>query len=239
MISNDIYASAQQIENFKPTYLYIKRHTITGLLYLGKTVKMGYKFEHYNGSGKYWTNHIKKYGTEFVETVWFCLFTDIHELTKFSTIISENYDIVASDLWANQIPEIGLGGGIRDHHLYKDSEGNTKFLSSKDPRVLSKEFISFQTGSKHSIERRQNNSKSQKGRKHSQETKELMSKKRTGLKRPNAKSSKGIPNLKLKQDYHLHFPTIECPYCGMSGRGGTMKRWHFDNCKLNTHSLCV
>lgn len=24
---------------------------------------------------------------------------------------------------------------------------------------------------------------------------------------------------------------VECPYCKLQGRGGTMKRWHFDNCK--------
>lgn len=24
-----------------------------------------------------------------------------------------------------------------------------------------------------------------------------------------------------------------CPYCNKSGRGGNMKRYHFENCKLN------
>ena len=28
-------------------------------------------------------------------------------------------------------------------------------------------------------------------------------------------------------------PKVECPHCGLVGRGGTMNRWHFDNCKMN------
>jgi len=25
---------------------------------------------------------------------------------------------------------------------------------------------------------------------------------------------------------------VECPYCGKKGKGGAMKRWHFDNCRM-------
>ena len=42
-------------------YLYIKTHNITGLKYLGKTEKDPYR---YNGSGKYWKRHLKKYGRD-------------------------------------------------------------------------------------------------------------------------------------------------------------------------------
>lgn len=27
-------------------------------------------------------------------------------------------------------------------------------------------------------------------------------------------------------------PFLTCPHCGKSGKGGIMKRWHFDNCKF-------
>ena len=50
------------------TYLYVKRHIVTGLLYFGKTVKNPYKC---NGSGLRWKRHLRKHGA-LVETlsVW-------------------------------------------------------------------------------------------------------------------------------------------------------------------------
>jgi len=51
-----------------PTYLYIKKHSITGLKYFGKTTESDpYK---YLGSGTYWKKHYKKHGKEFIETIW-------------------------------------------------------------------------------------------------------------------------------------------------------------------------
>ena len=41
------------------TYLYHKRHGITGLNYFGKTVRNPYK---YNGSGLYWKRHLAQHG---------------------------------------------------------------------------------------------------------------------------------------------------------------------------------
>ena len=46
MSSENIYT------NFKPTFLYIKQHTVTGKLYFGKTTQNP---ETYLGSGTYWT----------------------------------------------------------------------------------------------------------------------------------------------------------------------------------------
>lgn len=73
MTSFNIYdfANQKQIDSFVPTYLYIKRHTITGKLYFGKTTKTDMDFSKYKGSGKHWSNHIKKHGKEHVETIWF------------------------------------------------------------------------------------------------------------------------------------------------------------------------
>lgn len=28
------------------------------------------------------------------------------------------------------------------------------------------------------------------------------------------------------------YALMTCPHCGKTGGGGTMKRWHFDNCKV-------
>lgn len=110
MSSKNIYTfTEQQRSKFKPTYLYIKQHSITGLKYFGKTVqKNPIK---YSGSGTVWLRHIKKYGIEHIDTIWYHLFTDIDELFTVATALSELFDIAESDFWANLKPETGLDGG--------------------------------------------------------------------------------------------------------------------------------
>lgn len=67
---------------FKPTFLYIKQHNKTGLLYFGKTTRQD--VEKYRGSGVHWKRHIKKHGND-VSTLWFCLFVEKEECVKFAT----------------------------------------------------------------------------------------------------------------------------------------------------------
>ena len=104
MTSIDIYHA----DTFKPTFLYIKQHKITGLMYFGKSTKTGKAFHNYLGSGSYWKNHIKKHGEEHVETLWYCLFTDQESLSEFAINFSTQEHIVESTNWANQIPETGI-----------------------------------------------------------------------------------------------------------------------------------
>ena len=110
-------SSSFTMTNFLPTYLYIKQHTVTGKLYFGKTTKKDPL--KYNGSGRHWFPHIKKHGIEQVETLWYCLFTDQEELTKFALMCSEKWDIVKSDEWLNQTFENGLGGSTKGCNLGK------------------------------------------------------------------------------------------------------------------------
>lgn len=106
MSSETIYGS------FKPTYLYIKQHSVTGLLYFGKTV---YDPVSYLGSGVHWQRHIKKHGKEHVVTLWNELFTDRTALTLFALQFSEEMNIVKSTSWANIKEENGLDGGSTKH----------------------------------------------------------------------------------------------------------------------------
>lgn len=103
------YVSQKHIDQFKPTLLYIKQHSVTKKLYFGKTNQLS-KFTQYNGSGTYWLRHIQKYGIENVETIWFCLFTDIESLVETAILLSETQDIVISENWANAIVETGISG---------------------------------------------------------------------------------------------------------------------------------
>lgn len=108
MSSNNTYTiTEQQRSNFKPTYLYIKQHSITGLKYLGKTTNKNPK--KYTGSGVHWKRHIKKHGKR-IETLWVYLFTDIDKLVATALTLSEIFDIVESDSWSNLILENGLDG---------------------------------------------------------------------------------------------------------------------------------
>ena len=108
MTSVPIYAppSEAAIESFQPTWLYIKRHSKTGLLYFGKTINADPFY--YKGSGTYWLRHLKVHGRRHVETLWCERFTDIFDLVEFALFFSEYMDIVASPAWANLIPENGL-----------------------------------------------------------------------------------------------------------------------------------
>lgn len=55
---------------FKPTIFYIKRHSLTGLKYFGKTTRLTVTNGRYRGGGKYWQKHINKHGVRLVETIW-------------------------------------------------------------------------------------------------------------------------------------------------------------------------
>lgn len=92
---------------FKPTYLYIKTHNVTGLKYFGKTTA---KDPHkYIGSGVYWNRHLKVYGINFsTEIIGF--YSDEQECRQTALKFSTDYDIVASKDWANLKEELLDGG---------------------------------------------------------------------------------------------------------------------------------
>jgi hypothetical protein len=93
---------------FKPTWLYIKQHNITGLKYFGKTTLVDPS--KYKGSGVHWTKHLLEHGNH-VTTVWAKLFTDSVSLVEYANTFSANNNIVESDEWANMIAENGRAGG--------------------------------------------------------------------------------------------------------------------------------
>ena len=137
---------------FQPTFLYIKQHTITGMLYFGKT--QGKNPNKYNGSGTYWKKKKKKYGKDKIETLWFCLFCDEDDIVNFAMNFSISNNIIQSKLWANQINEDGLNGGQGHKNLVLVRGTNQKcFLIEKtDQRWINKEVVAFNRGMKASGE---------------------------------------------------------------------------------------
>lgn len=152
------YILQKHIESFSPTYLYLKRHSISGLLYFGKKILKGEEneIENYTGSGRYWLDHLKKHGKENIETVWYCLFTDVDSLVKTALALSDimnivNFKIDNKKVFANLIIETGLTGGapgktytdeeraiMSENHWAKKiqrKEDNPNFGSKRDPSV--------------------------------------------------------------------------------------------------------
>ena len=112
-------SSASIYTPIKPTYLYIKQHSVTGLKYFGKTTETDpYK---YSGSGGYWKNHIKKHGKKFIKTIWVSdLYYDT-SIVEHALHFSIENNIVESNDWANLILENGLDGAITGTIRSKES----------------------------------------------------------------------------------------------------------------------
>lgn len=133
-------AHPQQI--FRPTWLYVKRHSVTGLFYFGKTFGDPHK---YNGSGAYWKNHLAKYGGgDLVETLWTRLFKDESKLKRYALRFSKRNNIVdarrpdGKKKWANLVFEDGVTGGypagsMSEHSLKKMSVAGKKKVPFHDP----------------------------------------------------------------------------------------------------------
>lgn len=144
-------------------YLYVKQHSKTGLKYFGKTTRDPYK---YLGSGKYWTRHIKKYGTEFVDTIHLWEFQGQEEAIEFALQFSKENSIIESHEWANLTEENAVGGTPGFKH---SEETLNKFSESKSGHK------NPMYGKKISEETRKKMSEVKKGKKISQETRRKLS----------------------------------------------------------------
>ena len=118
---------------FIPTYLYIKQHSVTGLLYFGKTRQDP---EKYLGSGIRWTRHIQKHGTHHVINLWYCLFLDEDSIKQCASNFSISQNIVESKIWANLALENGTDGGPRDNNHFKSWSKLPKSTQFKQQRSI-------------------------------------------------------------------------------------------------------
>ena len=91
-------------------YLYVKTHNITGLKYLGKTIRDPHI---YRGSGLYWKRHLKEHGTD-VATQILLATDDKDEFKKTAIFFSKLFNIVDSKEWANFREETGHGGFTKE-----------------------------------------------------------------------------------------------------------------------------
>jgi hypothetical protein len=241
---------------FIPTYLYIKRHSITGKCYFGKTTNPDPT--KYSGSGKYWKAHIKVHGRKFVETLWFKLFEVEEECRRVALLFSEQQDIVKSELWLNMIVETGVESGMPTGSKHRE-ETKKKISIGGKGRIVSKEtkarISNIQKGRKHSAEHIENQARTLRGRTRPPEVVEKSASKLRGItpteetKLKISMANKGKPktedhrrklaeaNLGKKKSvaaiekWKTSIGRVKCPHCIVVGATGNMKRWHFNNCK--------
>lgn len=212
------------VSKFKPTYLYIKQHSITGKLYFGKTIK--HDIEKYKGSGTHWIRHIKKYGREHVINLWYCLFNNQEDCTNFAEIFSEQQNIVESSDWLNLIIENGIDGG------------DTFSSKSNESKLITRIKISNSKIGKHrSNETKHKISITNTGKITSDITKIKMRINHVG-NTGNTHSDTTKLKMRLAKigKIGIKLSSIICPHCNKTGAINGMKRWHFDNCKFKINS---
>lgn len=113
----------------KPTRLYIKQHSITGMKYLGKSIKED--IEKYTGSGKRWLRHVNKHGKEHIKTIWVSdWFYDEDIIQEYALNLSQLHNITEQEEFANLKPENGLDGGVMPDYALRQGiekrKGRTK-----------------------------------------------------------------------------------------------------------------
>jgi len=167
---------------FKPTYLLIMEHNITGLKYFCKTT-MRDRLHRYKGSGVAWNKHLKEFGREVTVKI-FGFYTDgkkcFDDAIKFST----DNDIVNSKEWANMIPETGKNGASLYGKL-NPFYGKHHSEQTKEKLRIANTGNSYNKGAYRSPEHRAKISASLKGRKNPAVSKAL-----TGRKLPQATRDK-------------------------------------------------
>lgn len=144
-------------------YLYLKTHNVTGLKYLGKTVQNPFVYE---GSGKYWLNHINKHGND-VNTEILFESSNIEEIKNVGLYFSNLWNVVESKQYANLIPEYGTGGDTSMCFTEETLDKiRTSLAKTRETMDLSR-----------SVETKQKISETLKGHKVSEETKKKQSEK--------------------------------------------------------------
>lgn len=201
------------MKEFKPTWLYIKQHNITGLKYFGKTLRNP---DEYKGSGKYWASHLEKHGYD-VSTVWKQLFDNEIILSEYAINFSKEHDIVESSNWANLKIEDGLMGGYYGKVSQETRDKMSKSLKGKNAgknhpffgktRITHSEFMKANNPMKDSVVCKK------------------FSDSRRGANHPGFGKVGTTKGMKLT--------TYKCIHCSITTTGGNLARWHNDNCKNN------
>lgn len=211
------------LNTFKPTYLMVKQHEITGLKYFCKTIRKN-PYE-YRGSGIFWNRHIKIYGIDNIKTIWCELFTNENDLIEFATLFSDFYDVVNSNEWANLIIEDGLTGFLSE---------NSKIIQKERIKNKTHHFLSGNIQKAYQLNRVENGTHvwlSGDQQRKVQNALVLQNKHRFCNSDYQRNVSINSNAKRLADGSHNAIQIYKCPHCDKSGKGLAMFRHHFNNCK--------
>jgi hypothetical protein len=163
--------------------LYVKTHNITKMKYLGKTES---KDPHaYNGSGKYWKRHLKKYGYDYTTEI-LLVTKNKEEIKETGLFFSKLWNVVESKEWANLKLEEGDGGWSHINTKEDYLRRSESFKGDKNPMFGKRGEKSPIFGTKQSLDHKEKRIEKIKGRNHTEASKKLMSvnhtKKAIGMK---------------------------------------------------------
>lgn len=205
---------------------------VNNKIYIG-VHKTNDPFDDYFGSGVAIQSAVKKYGKQNFKKEILYGNLDMHEAYRIeSELVDKKF---VSDVNTYNLKVGGYGGGIphteetrkRISETYRGKGnpfyGKTHSEETKEKirkKVSGKNNPRYGKPFTHTEDAKAKISKSMCGRKHSAETKAKIS-----------KSNKGqIPWSKGKT---FSQNKLTCPHCNKTGGASNMKRYHFDNCKLN------
>ena len=190
-------------------HLYIKTHNITGLSYLGKTVRDP---ETYRGSGKRWKNHLAKHGNDVATEILFSS-SDEEEFVFVASVVSYMLDVVDSEDFANIVHEEGSGG-----NTFEGRKHTEETIALMKKRALERPPLSEES--------RMKMSKTKTGVKIGPNKTPRTDKHRENL----SKSLKGKDAWNKGKKFKRTLKYLKCVHCGKEGLDANIKRWHNDNC---------
>lgn len=183
---------------------------------------------------------------------------NLHKKRKIEKAISEGKSIEV-DFIASNLSEIdSLRIEIWCIHLYGRSDkgegalvnltdgGDTNTMSAEQIEALRQKMkgVKLRAGHKSSEEHKKRIAASNTGKKASEETKRKLSVINSGktlsVETKRKIGAKSLGRVKSQEEIekmrHAHLgrkhPNVTCPHCDLTGSGGNMKRYHFDNCKF-------
>jgi hypothetical protein len=205
-------------------YLYLKKHIVTGLQYLGYTKNDPMK---YKGSGLYWKRHIIEHGYNVTTEILFES-ENIDEISKMGKYYSNLWDIVNNKQFANLCEEDGnkVYGAANPNFIGHPQSYETRLkISQNNGRGNLGKFGKEHPAYGHKLN--ENHYGNLKKAREFLKGQDVWNKGKRGVQLHSVKTKTKMSESASKSPKQI----VQCPICKKTGGKPAMKRFHFDNCK--------